>query len=157
MLVRHMELLSDPRLPLAFVSFRDLKSIEGRVVAHGQDEATDRPYLLVEGIDAKVYLLYQNVDIQNARHEGKMGVNSFVTVEKQFANGQPFLQIEDIGDADALLKDIHYFENVQPHVNIAATGQTWGGWLGKYQAALERQPEKKNELRRIAHEHNLER
>lgn len=157
MLARHMELLSDPRLPLEFVAFRDLKRIEGRVVGHGQEEAADRPYLLVEATDAKVYLLYQNADIQDARHNGKIRVNSFVTFTKQFANGRPFLQIDDMGDADALLKDIHHFENVEPHVNIAATEQTWGGWLGKYHAALERPPEKKNELRRIAHEHNLER
>jgi hypothetical protein len=157
MLARHMELLSDPRLPLEFVPFRDLKRIEGRVVAHGQEEATDRPYLLVEGTDAKVYLFYQNVDIQNARHDGKMRANSFVTIEKQFANGHPSVQIEDLGDADALLKDIHHFKSVESQTAIAATGQAWGGWLGKHQATLAQLLARQKGRVRDAQERDLER
>jgi len=150
MLTRHMELLSDPRLPLEFVSFRDLKRIEGRVIGHGQEETTDRPYLLVEGTDAKVHLLYQNAGIQKARHEGKVKVNAFVTLEKQFANGRPFLQIQDVGDAHALLENVGHFESAasQNSGNVG-TGQPWGGWLGKYQTALGQLAKKKEQVRDV--------
>jgi type IV secretory pathway VirD2 relaxase len=158
MLARHMELLSDPRLPLEFVSFRQLQRLEGRIIAHGQDEATDQPYLLLEGTDAKVHLLYQNDDIQNARHRGEMKTNSFVRLEKRFSNGKPFLQIDDLGDADQLLKNPDHFENAaSKHAGNADVGHIWSGWLGKYHSALAQQLAKNTERARQAKEQDFER
>jgi len=139
MLASHGALLSDERLPLEFVPFRQFSRVEGRVVAHGQEEGTDRLYLMVEGVDGKIHLLYQNEDIQNARHKGQVGVNSFVRIEKRFIDGRPFVQVDDFGDAYELLKNIAYFRTSA--LNLLQRGtlnveRTWGGWLGRYQNAL---------------------
>jgi type IV secretory pathway VirD2 relaxase len=139
MLARHGALLSDERLPLEFVSFRQLTQVNGRVVAHGQEEDTDRMYLMVEGVDGKVHLLYQNEDIQNARHKGQLAINSFVRIEKRFSQGRPFLQVNDLGDAYQLLKNSTYFRSTASLLTrqgIHNVEPTWGGWLGQYQDAV---------------------
>lgn len=138
-LVEHGAVLSDPRLSLQFVSFRELTQIEGRVVAHGQEENTGQAYLMVEGVDGKVYLLYQNEEIQNARHKRQLGINSFVRLEKRFSGARPFLQVEDLGNAYELLKNSAYLRSVAGQLmrrGIARVEQTWGGWLGQYQRAV---------------------
>ena len=139
MLARHGALLSDERLPLEFVCFRQLTHVEGRVVAHGQEEDTDRMYLMVEGVDGKVHLLYQNEDIQNARHKKQLAINSFVRIEKRFSDARPFLQVNDLGGAYELLKDSTYLRNAASRLNrqgIVDLERTWGGWLGQYQEAV---------------------
>src|SRR5260370_37400472 len=69
-LAAHGALLSDERLPFAVTSFRDITHIQGRVLAHGQEESTDRMYLMIEGVDGKVHFLYHTAEIQTARHQG---------------------------------------------------------------------------------------
>ena len=139
MLARHGALLSDERLPVEFVSFRQLTQVEGRVVAHGQEEDTDRMYLMVEGVDGKVHLLYQNEGIQNARHKGQLAINSFVRIEKQFSEGRPFLQVSDLGNAYELLKNSAYLRSTASKLTqrgIVDVERTWSGWLGRYQEAV---------------------
>jgi hypothetical protein len=139
MLARHGALLSDERLPLEFVSFRQLTQVQGRVVAHGQEEDADRMYLMVEGVDGKVHLLYQNEDIQNARHKGQLRINSFVRIEKRFFEGRPFLQVNDLGDAYELLKNRAFLRStasILTRQGIHNVERSWGGWLGHYQEAV---------------------
>jgi type IV secretory pathway VirD2 relaxase len=59
-LAAHRALLSDERLPFAVTSFGDITRLQGRVLAHGQEEYSDRMYLIIEGVDGKVHFLYQN-------------------------------------------------------------------------------------------------
>ena len=139
MLARHGALLSDERLPLEFVSFRQLTQVEGRVVARGQEEDTDRMYLMVEGVDGKVHLLCQNEDIQNARYKGQLAINSFVRIEKQFSEGRPFLQVSDLGNAYELLTNSAYLRSTASKLTqrgIVDVERTCGGWLGHYQDAV---------------------
>src|SRR6266480_5551143 len=106
----HGAFLSDERLPLAVTDFRGMTHLEGRVLAHGQEESTDRMYLIIEGVDGKVHFLNQTDEIQNARRQGRLRVNSFARIEKQFSEeGRPFLYVEDLGDASELLRDNTYF------------------------------------------------
>jgi predicted DNA-binding transcriptional regulator len=94
---------------------------------------------MVEGVDGKVHLLYQNEDIQNARHQGLAGINSFVRIEKRFSERRPFLQVNDLGDAYELLKNSTYFRNAASRLNrrgIVDVERTWSGWLGYYQDAV---------------------
>jgi type IV secretory pathway VirD2 relaxase len=58
MLAAHGALLSDERLQLAVEDQRKLKSFEGRVVLHGEEEAgreAGQAYLLLEGTDARLH------------------------------------------------------------------------------------------------------
>jgi len=139
-LAAHGGLLSDERLPLAMTDFRELTQLEGRVLAHGQDEYSGRMYLMMEGVDGKVHFLYQTDEIEQARQQGKLRVNSFAQIEKQFSEeGRPFLQVEDLGDAYQLLHDNTYFGKRALQLirqGVTQVDRTWGGWLGQYQDAV---------------------
>ena len=139
-LASHGALLSDERLPLVVTSFRALTRVEGRIVAHGQEEGTDRAYLMVEGVDGKVHLLYQTEDIQKARRQGQLRVNSFALIEKRFSEGKLCLHVEDLGSAFDLLKNETYFGTAAHKLmqsGVIETEPSWGGWLGRYQQAIE--------------------
>ena len=53
----HGALLSDERLPFVRLDLRTMKSVEGRVLVHGEEESGANiggSYLLLEGTDARV-------------------------------------------------------------------------------------------------------
>jgi type IV secretory pathway VirD2 relaxase len=139
MLAAHGALLSDPRLPFEITDIRKLKTVEGRVLLHAEDEASGRRYLLLEGTDAKVHLIYHTDRIEEARHAGKLPVNSFVRLEKRFPSGTAQINIFDFGDADALLENRAFLKKqVESSLTraIAHDPNTWGGWLGRYYQRL---------------------
>lgn len=139
MLARHATLVSDPHLPLQITPFPAISLLEGRVLGHGHEESTGRPYLLLEGVEGKIHFLWQNADIQAARRQGQLRVNSFVRIEKQFASTRAFLKIEDLGDSRKLLQNDAYFRKTASRAlqNTAREMErSWGGWLGDYQKIL---------------------
>ena len=140
MLAAHGALVSDKRLPLQVTTLRQLQSIAGRVLLHTEDEQTGKRYMLVEGTDAKVHLIYHTDAIEEARNQGKLAVNSFVRIEKRFAKGKPTLHVDDLGDANALLRNSSYFHKEAELLlrrGIREVQPVWGGWLGQYQTKLQ--------------------
>ena len=139
MLAAHGAQLSDPRLPLEITDIRKLRVVEGRVLLHAEDEGSGRRYLLLEGTDAKVHLIYHTDSIEEARRAGKLAVNSFVRLEKRFAERTPHIETSDHGDANALLENHLFFKkHAQSSLRreILEEQNTWGGWLGQYYARL---------------------
>jgi len=139
MLARHAALVSDERLPLQITPFSGISALEGRVLGHGHEENSGRPYLLLEGVEGKVHFLWQNSEIQAARRQRQLRVNSFVRIEKQFASTRPFLKIEDLGDSRKLLQNDGYFRKAAAHLlqrGMLDIEPSWGGWLGDYQKTL---------------------
>jgi type IV secretory pathway VirD2 relaxase len=143
-LARHGVLMSDDRLPVTVLDYRDLKSLEGRVLVHGEEEdgrGAGRSYLMLEGTDARVHHVYYTPEMEEARSRGTLRTNSFIRLRRMFVEGQPVLEINDLGDSEALLRN-------GPHLKLAARAliergimpgeDGWGGWLGQYQAALRR-------------------
>jgi hypothetical protein len=142
MLASHGALLSDERLRLVVLDMRTLKVLEGRVLAHGEEElgkGAGRHYLLLEGTDAKVHLVYYTAEMEEARSRGKLRANSFVRLQKQFENGRPALEIEDFGDAERVLRNKRHLGDRARALlvhGIVPSEDGWGGWLGRYQAAI---------------------
>jgi len=140
MLAAHGALVSDKRLPLQVTTLRQLQSVAGRVLLHTEDEQTGKRYMLVEGTDAKIHLIYHTRAIEGARSEGKLAVGSFIRIEKRFASRKPTLHVDDLGDAKALLQNSSYF-NKEAEVllrrGIDDVQPVWGGWLGQYQTKLQ--------------------
>lgn len=139
MLARHSALVSDERLPLQITPFVAISVLEGRVLGHGHEENSGRPYLLLEGVEGKIHFLWQNEEIQAARRQRLLRVNAFVRIEKQFAGTRPFLKIEDLGDSRRLLQDDAYFRKTASRLlqsGLLEIEPSWGGWLGDYQKAL---------------------
>ncbi len=137
-LAANQALVSDPRLPLVVTEPRNIQRLEGRILGHGEDEGGrnfGRHYLLLEGVDAKIHLIYYTTELEESRSRGQLSVNTFVRLQKQFQNGRPMLLAENLGDAEKLLEDGKYFREAARKGNIdadPATDQIWGGWLGRY-------------------------
>jgi hypothetical protein len=139
MLAAHGALLSDARLPFEITSIWKLKAVEGRVLLHAKDEVSGRRYLLLEGTDAKVHLIYHTQEIEEARRGGKLAVNNFVRFEKRFADRIPHIEISDYGDADALLANRGLMDKQAQTLlrqGITLDQDLWGSWLGQYNKAL---------------------
>ena len=105
MLAAHGALVSDKRLPLQVTTLRQLQNVAGRVLLHTEDEQTGKRYMLVEGTDGKVHLIYHTEAIEEARKQGKLKVDNFIRIEKRFAKRTSVLHCDDMGDAVALLQN----------------------------------------------------
>ena len=139
MLATHGVLMSDERLPIEILDRRKLTSVEGRVLVHGEDEISGRSYLMLEGTNAKVHFVHYTPEIEEARSHGLLRTNSFVRMRKLFVDGRPMLDIQDMGHAEAILKNRRHLEKAADYLierGILPTEDGWGGWLGRYQTAL---------------------
>ena len=142
MLAAHGALLSDERLRLSVVDFRHMKELQGRVLLHGEEEqgtAAGRHFLLLEGTDAQIHLMFYTPEMEEARSRGNLKINHFARLQKQFVNGQPLLQVDDFGDANELLKNNVFLNASAQRLlrrGIIPSEDGWNGWLGSYQKAL---------------------
>jgi type IV secretory pathway VirD2 relaxase len=131
--------MSDERLPTRMLDMRQLTAVEGRILVHGQDEESGQNYLMLEGTDAKVHFIYYTPEMEEARRRGGLQANSFVWLRRLFLGGRPALDIRDFGDAEKLLSNRLLLKQNAGALLERGTFPTddgWGGWLGKYQAAL---------------------
>lgn len=146
MLTARGVLLSDERLPFMRLDWRSTNMIEGRVLAHGEEESgpnLGKGFMLLEGTDARVYYVEHTPEIEAARGQAKLRANSFARLRRLFVDGKPLLEVEDFGDADALLNNTHRLRDAarfSPKRDIDPGEVEWGGWLGRYNAALRRLP-----------------
>ncbi len=141
-LAANQALVSDPRLPLVVTEPRNIQKLEGRILGHGEDEGGrnfGRHYLLLEGVDAKIHLIYYTPELEESRSRGQLFANSFIRLQKQFQNGRPMLLAENLGDAERLLNDDKYLREASRRGNpraVQAPDQIWGGWLGRYRERM---------------------
>jgi type IV secretory pathway VirD2 relaxase len=63
-LAAHGALMSDERLPLNVLDLRDLTTLEGRILVHGEEESSGRSYLMLEGTDARVHYIYYTPEME---------------------------------------------------------------------------------------------
>jgi hypothetical protein len=137
-LAAHGVVMSDNRLASEVLDVANLTAVEGRVLVHGQNEQSGRNYLMLEGTDAKVYLVNYTPEMEMARSRGELRTNSFVRLRKRFA-GRALIDVEDLGDAEELLSNPRHFDTAARQLltkGIMPAEDGWAGWLGRYQAAL---------------------
>lgn len=141
-LARHGVLRSDERLPINVFDSRQLTSLEGRILVHGEEESgreAGRNYLMLEGTDARIHLIYYTSEIAEARSRGGLKPNSFIRLRKRFAEKKPTLEVHELGDAEALLRNRQHLKQTARTLirrGIIPEEDGWGGWLGRYQAAV---------------------
>jgi hypothetical protein len=148
MLAAHGALLSDERLQMVIEDPEKLTLLEGRVVLHGEEEAgyeAGQFYLLLEGTDGRLHHVYYTPEIHSARSVGKLRTNSFVRLRRTVSDdGQPTLEVQDLGDAEKLLRNTRHFTDSARWLirqEVLPVEQGWSGWLGRYQATLARTAE----------------
>lgn len=135
----HGVLLSDERLSIAVLDWRQTPAAEGRILVHGQDETTGRSYLMLEGTEGRVHFIRYTPEMEQAREQGRLRTNWFVRLRRLFVDGSPSLEIEELGRADDILKDRRHLKDTAESMlrrGVVPTEDGWGGWLGKYQAAV---------------------
>ncbi len=134
-LAAHGALVSDERLQIEVVDPKQFTSVQGRVLVHGEDEQTGRSYLMIEGTDGRVHFIDYTREIEEARSRGELRVKSFVWLRRQRRG----MEIDDLGDAEKLLSNRHYLNQAAREYlkrGVLPNEDGWGGWLGRYQAAL---------------------
>jgi hypothetical protein len=137
-LAAHGALLSDNRLPMTTLDIRDLKSIDGRILVHGE-EASGRSYLMLEGTDGHVYHIYRTPETEELRSQRGLQTNSFIRLRKLSTSRGPVVEIQDLGDSEAILSNkAHLRETAREIMRRGVYPQDggWNGWLGRYQKAL---------------------
>lgn len=155
-LAAHGTVMSDPRLSIETMDGRDWKTLEGRVLVHGEDDyAQDagRSYLMLEGSDGRVHHISYTPELEEARNRGQLRTNSFVRLRRYIVGTAISVEAEDLGDAESILKKKQYLRATARrlmHQGISLQEDGWGGWLGRYQAALRRTSEE------LANESNRE-
>ena len=141
-LAAHGVLMSDERLPIAVLDLRRLSTLEGRILVHGEEEGgrrSGRNYLLLEGTDARVYHIHYTPEMEDARNRGGLRTNGFVRLSRQFVDGHPSLEINELGDSESILRNkAHLEETAQKLIRRGVVPQEdgWNGWLGSYQKAV---------------------
>jgi hypothetical protein len=134
--------MSDPRLTIETVDDRDWKMLEGRVLVHGEEEdgsQAGRSYLMLEGTDARVHHISYTPEIEEARNRGRLRTNSFVRLRRYMVGGSPLVDVEDLGDAESILRNRRYLHQTGQQLakrGIIPEEDGWGGWLGRYQTWL---------------------
>lgn len=154
MLADHGRLLSDPRLAQRILQPKGPFAIRGRILVHGMDEETGRPYLLLESIEGKLLYIPHDRAIEQARHSGRLRPNAFIEMQR---NPEGKVAVQDKGDAEDLLNDIQYLRNVAQELlfhGFVPDAPTWAGWLGRWQAAVSCQA---GEIQRQNREQNRQR
>jgi hypothetical protein len=115
--------------------------VEGRVLVHGEEESSGRAYFMLEGTDARVHHVNYTPEMEAARNRGGLQTNSFVRLRKLFDAARPVLEIDELGDAESILRNkLHLRETAQRLIRrgIGPQDDGWKGWLGRYQKALEK-------------------
>jgi len=138
-LTAHGAVVSDERLPIEILDFRKTAFVEGRILVHGEDEQSGRRYLMLEGTDARIHFVHYSSEMERARAHGELNTNSFVRFRRTLSNGESGLQIEEVGNAEAILTQRGQLEATARALikrGILPTEDGWGGWLGRYQRAL---------------------
>jgi hypothetical protein len=138
-LAAHGALMSDERLRVVVTDLSDLTTLEGRILVHGEEESSGRTYLMLEGTDARVHYLYYTPEMDAARNRGSLRTNSFIRLRKLNAEGRPALEIDDMGDSEAILRNKGHLRETAHRLirrGIVPTEDGWKGWLGRYQRAL---------------------
>jgi type IV secretory pathway VirD2 relaxase len=138
-LAAHGALISDERLQMTVLDLRSLTALEGRILVHGEEESSGRSYLILEGTDARLHYVYYTAEIEAARNRGALRTNSFVQLRKSTAASRPALEIDDMGDSEALLRNKGKLRQLGQRLirrGIIPEDDGWSGWLGRYQKAL---------------------
>ena len=94
---------------------------------------------MLEGVDARVHFIEYTREMEEARARGELRTNRFVRLSQILVDEESTLQIEDLGDSEALLKNRRYFQAQAQEMltkGVLPVEDGWDGWLGQYQAAL---------------------
>lgn len=129
--------VSDSRLPLVVTPSTRLQGVQGRILGHGEEEGSSKPYMLLESIDGKVHYVYHNTQMISLRQRHELKPGHYVAFDTAWqttaGRWRGVLEVRDLGDAERLLTNPGYLRQAGP---IPSQGPVYGGWLGRRNAAV---------------------
>jgi len=131
--------VSDKRLPMKLLDLRSITMLEGRILTHGEDESSGRSYMMLEGTDARVHYIPYTSEMEAARYNGCLKINSFIRLRNLLREARPVLKIDELGDAESILHNNVYLRETATQLarrGIVPQDERWDGWLGRYQRAI---------------------
>jgi hypothetical protein len=131
-------LRSDERLPIQPLDHRAVDWVEGRILAHGEED-NGPSYMILESTEAKVYVINHTRRMQQMRNAGRLQVNSFVSLRTVFVAGRSRLDVDELGNAESILENRGHLRETAQRLfrkGIMPGEEGWGGWLERYQRAL---------------------
>ena len=139
-LAAHGALLSDQRLQLGAPDWRDITSLEGRVLSHGEEEQR-QPILSPRRNRGRVYYLRYTPELDESRSRGELTTNSFVVITKTIdEDRRRRIVVANLGDAEALFENRDHFRSLADGLSqrgvVPFDDERWGGWLGRYHEKL---------------------
>ncbi len=138
-LFAHGELISDKRLAVEVVDWRQIASIEGRVLVHGEEEHSGKRFLMLEATSARVCYIPYTPEMEEIRARGGLKTNSFIQLRRLTDDERVRIEIEDFGHSELLLTNRRLLRTKVEDLRsqgVHPTEDGWGGWLGRYQRAL---------------------
>ena len=109
MVAQGRALLTDPRCPPVVTKVQPGDLLVGRVLGTGLDEQYDRSYLLIEGTDSRVHIVYQNAAMEKQRAEQKLQPRSLVSVTgKSFEKDGKTINFTKVTEYDLSIPDQHF-------------------------------------------------
>ncbi|MHB8249614.1 MAG: DUF3363 domain-containing protein [Acidithiobacillus sp.] len=109
MVAQGRALMTDPRCPPVVTKIQPGDHLVGRVLGTGSDEQYDRSYLLIEGTDSRVHIVYQNAAIEKQRAEQKLQPRSLVSVTgKSFEKDGKTVNYTKVTEYDLSIPDQHF-------------------------------------------------
>jgi hypothetical protein len=135
----HGELVSDERLAVEAIDWRQIESVDGRILLHGEDEQSGKKFLMLEATSARVCYIPYTQEMEEIRARGGLKVNSFIRLRRLADDERLRIEIEDFGHSELFLTNRPMLRKKVEDLRsqgIRPTEEGWGGWLGRYQRAL---------------------
>lgn len=132
--------MSDERLRIEILDMRQLTAVEGRILVHGQDEQSGRNYLILEGTDAKAHFIHPLHTGNGRGPQPRWAADEPFCTAPKTLSGWP----ADLGHSRSrrCRKAAEHRRLLEQNAcallkrGAIPTEDGWGGWLGRYQAAL---------------------
>jgi type IV secretory pathway VirD2 relaxase len=122
---------SDPATPVQITTWREIDSLEGRILVHGQEDNCDPAYFLIEDVNGIIRFMEHRLEIEQARAAGRLQPGSYVALRMKFVRRRPQWIVDDFGPAEEALKNPDFLAKcISRGVNPPA--HHLGGWLGKF-------------------------
>ncbi|OCX72291.1 hypothetical protein A6M27_02775 [Acidithiobacillus thiooxidans] len=102
-------LMTDPRCPPVVTKIQAGDHLVGRVLGTGMDEQYDRSFILIEGTDSRVHIVYQNNAIEKQRAEQKLQPRTLVAISgKSFEKDGKTISYSKVLEYDLSIPDQHF-------------------------------------------------
>lgn len=109
MVAQGRALMTDPRCPPVVTKIQPGGHLVGRVLGTGLDEQYERSYILIEGTDSRVHIVYQNAAIEKQRAEQKLQPRALVAVSgRSFEKDGKTVNFQKVTDYGLSIPDQHF-------------------------------------------------